>query len=169
MSDALPIGIYFEQPNWFKPLFAELDRRGTAYVKIDAVTHSYSPAEHPEEKYSLVFNRMSPSAWNRDHGDQIFYTAGYLEHLELRGVKVINGLAAFRAELSKAGQLSLMEELGVPYPMSRGDPQAGAGGGGYGGDAVSCCGEAEYRREWCGGEAVRSYFTAGSGGCVAGR
>ncbi len=119
MSDALPIGIYFEQPNWFKPLFAELDRRGTAYVKIDAVTHSYSPAEHPEEKYSLVFNRMSPSAWNRDHGDQIFYTAGYLEHLELRGVKVINGLAAFRAELSKAGQLSLMEELGVPYPMSR--------------------------------------------------
>ena len=119
MSEALPIGIYFEQPNWFKPLFAELDRRGTKYVKIDAVTHSYSPADHPEEKFALVFNRMSPSAWNREHGDQIFYTAGYLEHLELRGVKVINGLAAFRAELSKAGQLSLMEELGVAYPKSR--------------------------------------------------
>ena len=25
----LPIAIYFEQPNWFKPLFAELDRRGS--------------------------------------------------------------------------------------------------------------------------------------------
>jgi hypothetical protein len=115
----LPIAIYYEQPNWFKPLFAELDRRGTAYIKLDAVTHSYSPADHPEENYSVVFNRMSPSAWNRGHGDQIFYTTGFLEHLEARGVKVLNGLAAFRSELSKAGQLSLMEELGIPYPKSR--------------------------------------------------
>ena len=35
----LPIAIYYEQPNWFKPLFAELDRRGTNYVKLDAVEH----------------------------------------------------------------------------------------------------------------------------------
>ncbi len=120
MADAmLPIAIYYEQPNWFKPLFAELDRRGTAYVKLDAVTHSYSPADHPEEKYAVVFNRMSPSAWNRGHGDQIFYTTGFLEHLEARGVRVLNGLAAFRSELSKAGQLSLMEELGIPYPKAR--------------------------------------------------
>jgi hypothetical protein len=115
----LPIAIYYEQPNWFKPLFAELDRRGVAYVKLDAVTHSYSPADHPEELYSLVFNRMSPSAWNRDHGDQIFYTTGFLEHLEARGVRVLNGVAAFRSELSKAGQLSLMEELGIAYPKAR--------------------------------------------------
>jgi glutathione synthase/RimK-type ligase-like ATP-grasp enzyme len=115
----LPIAIYYEQPNWFKPLFAELDRRGTEYVKLDAVTHSYSPAGHPEEQYALVFNRMSPSAWNRGHGDQIFYTTGFLEHLEARGVKVLNGLAAFRSELSKAGQLSLMEELDIPYPKAR--------------------------------------------------
>ncbi len=119
MPDApLPIAIYYEQPNWFKPLFAELDRRDTSYVKLDAVTHSYSPADHPEQKYSLVFNRMSPSAWNRGHGDQIFYTTGFLEHLETRGVKVLNGLAAFRSELSKAGQLSLMEDLGIPYPKA---------------------------------------------------
>ena len=118
-NETLPIAIYYEQPNWFKPLFAELDRRGTPYVKLDAVTHSYSPAEHPEEMYSVVFNRMSPSAWNRGHGDQIFYTGGYLEHLEMRGVRVINGVQAFRSELSKAGQLSLMEELGKPYPKAR--------------------------------------------------
>src|SRR5882757_1666946 len=115
----LPIAILYEQPNSFKPLFAELDRRGTNYIKLSAVEHSYSPADHPEEKYALVFNRMSPSAWNRDHGDQIFYTLGFLEHLEARGVRVLNGLQAFRSELSKAGQLTLLEQLGLLYPKAR--------------------------------------------------
>ena len=115
----LPIAIYYEQPNWFKPLFAELDRRGTPYVKLFAPEHTWSPADHPEDQYSLVFNRMSPSAWNRDHGDQIFYTLGFLEHLQMRGVPVINGLKAYRSELSKAGQLALMESLAIPYPRAR--------------------------------------------------
>ncbi len=119
MPNQLPIAIYYEQPHWFKPLFAELDRRGTPYVKLFAPEHFYSPDEHPEEHYSCVFNRMSPSAWNRDHGDQIFYTLGFLEHLESRGVKVLNGMKAFSSELSKAGQLVLMEKLGVPYPKAR--------------------------------------------------
>ena len=119
MPNSLPLAIYYEQPNWFKPLFAELDRRGTPYVKLFAPDHFYSPEDHPEEKYSLVFNRMSPSAWNRDHGDQIFYTLGYLEHLESRGVKVINGFKAFSSELSKAGQLTLMDSLGITYPKAR--------------------------------------------------
>ena len=115
----LPIAIYYEQPNWFKPLFAELERRGTPYVKLFAPDHFYAPEDHPEEMYSLVFNRMSPSAWNRDHGDQIFYTLGFLEHLESRGVKVLNGCKAFASELSKAGQLVLMDKLGLPYPKAR--------------------------------------------------
>lgn len=119
MADQLPIAIYYEQPHWFKPLFAELDRRGTKYVKLFAPDHLYDPADHPEEKYSLVFNRMSPSAWNRDHGDQIFYTIGFLEHLHSRGVKVLNGFKAFSSELSKAGQLVLMDSLGLPYPKAR--------------------------------------------------
>jgi hypothetical protein len=119
MTNPLPIAIYYEQPNWFKPLFTELDRRGTPYVKLFAPDHWYDPADHPEEKYSLVFNRMSPSAWNRDHGDQIFYTLGFLEHLEARGVKVINGFKAFSSELSKAGQLTLMDSLGISYPKAR--------------------------------------------------
>ena len=119
MSNTLPIAIYYEQPNWFKPLFAELDRRGTPYVKLFAPDHFYSPEDHPEEKYSMVFNRMSPSAWNRDHGDQIFYTLGFMEHLEARGVKVLNGFKAFSSELSKTGQLVLMDKLNIPYPKAR--------------------------------------------------
>jgi hypothetical protein len=119
MTTTLPIAIYYEQPNWFKPLFAELDRRGTPYIKLYAPDHFYAPEDHPEEKYSLVFNRMSPSAWNRSNGDQIFYTLGFLEHLEARGVKVINGFKAFSSELSKAGQLTLMDKLGIAYPRAR--------------------------------------------------
>jgi hypothetical protein len=114
-----PLAIYYEQQHWFKPLFAELDRRGTNYVRLNAVEHCYSAEDHPEEQYSLVVNRMSPSAWNRDHGDAIFYTLGYLEHLERRGVRVINGLKAFRTEVSKAAQLSLLDGLGLPYPKAR--------------------------------------------------
>jgi hypothetical protein len=114
-----PLAIYYEQQHWFKPLFAELDRRGTNYVRLNAVEHSYSAEDRPEDQYSLVVNRMSPSAWNREHGDAIFYTIGYLEHLERRGVRVINGLKAFRTELSKAAQLSLLDDIGLPYPKAR--------------------------------------------------
>ena len=114
-----PLAIYYEQQHWFKPLFSELDRRGASYIRLNAVEHSYSAEDHPEEQYSLVVNRMSPSAWNREHGDAIFYTLGYLEHLERRGVRVINGLKAFRTELSKAAQLSLLDDLGLPYPKAR--------------------------------------------------
>ena len=38
-----PIGIYFEHPEWFKPLFAELDRRALPYEKIDAAHHLFNP------------------------------------------------------------------------------------------------------------------------------
>ncbi len=114
-----PIGIYYEQPHWFKPLFAELDRRGVPYERIDAVGHSYAIEDRPEERYALVVNRMSPSAWNRDHGDAIFYTLGYLDHLGARGVRVINGPRAFRTELSKASQLSMLDAMGLAYPKAR--------------------------------------------------
>lgn len=115
----LPIAIYYEQPHWFKPLFAELDSRGTHYVKLNAVEHTYAADEATEEQYALVLNKMSPSAWNRGHGDTIFYTMGFLDHLEARGVRVINGTGAFRTELSKAAQLSLLDRLGLGYPAAR--------------------------------------------------
>jgi hypothetical protein len=113
------IAIYYEQPHWFKPLFAELERRAIPFEKIDATTHAYAIEDRPDERYSLVVNRMSPSAWNREHGDTIFYTLGYLDHLEACGVRVINGSQAFRSELSKASQLTLLHELGLDYPKAR--------------------------------------------------
>jgi hypothetical protein len=112
-----PIAIFYEHPEWFKPLFAELDRRGTPYVKLHADEHAFDPAEEPA--YSLVFNRMSPSAYLRGRGDAIFYTLSWLAHLRQNGVRVVNGYEAFGSEISKAGQLALLDALGLPYPRAR--------------------------------------------------
>ena len=89
---------------------------------------------------------MSPSAWNRDHGDGIFYTLGFLEHLEARGVRVVNGLAAYRSELSKAGQLALLESLRLPYPKSRVIHRAGQAPAATVRSPLSRCRQAQHRR-----------------------
>jgi len=113
-----PIAIYYEHPDWFRPLFAELDRRGVAYQRVDATSHSYDPSEE-NSPYSLVFNRASPSAYLRGHGQVTFHTHSWLRHLERIGVPVVNGSACYEMETSKALQLDILEELGLPYPKAR--------------------------------------------------
>ena len=112
-----PIGIYYEHPDWFRPLFQQLDARGVNWKKIEARDHRYNPGE-TDPGYSLIFNRMSPSAWQRDLADGIFYTLGYLAHLEAKGVRVVNGSQGFLHEISKARQLDLLEGLGLAYPKA---------------------------------------------------
>ena len=119
MSATRPIGIYYEHPDWFRPLFAELDRRGTPYVPIDAARHLYDATNGDGSEFGLVFNRMSPSAYLRGRGHSILYTLNYLAHLEGLGVRVVNGLSAFRVETSKALQLSLLKSLNLPFPAAR--------------------------------------------------
>lgn len=114
----LPIAVYHEHPDWFRPLFAELDRRGRPYVRLDPRAHAYDPAE-PEVPFALLFNRMSPSAYLRGGVQGLFFTLGYLTHLERLGVPVVNGSRAFAYEISKARQLTLLESLGLPYPRTR--------------------------------------------------
>ena len=117
-TDGLPIAIYYEHPDWFRPLFAELARRRIPYVPIDASCHQYD-AKTKADDYALVFNRMSASAYLRGHGNAIFYTRNYLAHLERTGTRVVNGSDAFAVETSKALQLNLLESLGLPYPRTR--------------------------------------------------
>ena len=112
------LAIYFEHPDWFRPLFEELDRRGTPYVKLDATTLSYDAGESVAP-YSALFNRMSPSAYLREAGSAIHFTSQYLAHLEALGVRVINGWQAWQTEISKAYQLSLLERLELPSPRTR--------------------------------------------------
>ena len=118
MTDSRPIAIYYEHPDWFRLLFAELDSRKLAYLKIKATAHQFDPEEGQLE-FSLLFNRMSPSAYLRGHGQGIFYTHSYLEHVERQRVRIINGRTAYAIETSKALQLSLLKSLGLSYPRAR--------------------------------------------------
>jgi biotin carboxylase len=113
-----PLGIFYEHPDWFRPLFAELERRGVPYVALHAATHRFDP-DGPRPPYALVFNRMSPSAYARGLGSAVGYALAWLEFLEARGVRVVNGSAAFRTEISKVRQLQLMSALGLPHPRTR--------------------------------------------------
>lgn len=114
-----PIAVYYEHPEWFERLFAALERRGLPYEKIDASNDFYNPNENFGDQYALVFNRMSASAYLRNHGNAIFYTRGLLASLEQKNIRVINGYEAFQIEISKALQAALFDSLGVKYPKTR--------------------------------------------------
>ncbi|MGV3709590.1 MAG: ATP-grasp domain-containing protein [Gemmatimonas sp.] len=114
----LPIAIFHEHTEWFKPLFAEFERRGVPYVRINAASHVWDPSDRTA-KYSLVVNRASPSAYIRGNGGSTFNTLHWLKHVEALGIPVVNGSDAYGVEISKAHQLELLEQLGIAYPRSR--------------------------------------------------
>lgn len=113
-----PIAIYYEHPEWFKPLFAELDRRGLAYEKIPAHQHSFDPAVR-DSPYRLVVNRVGaqPSA-GRQPG-LVLYVRQYLAYLDSIQARVINGHFSYQVATSKAMQMNILEQLGLGYPRSR--------------------------------------------------
>jgi len=113
----MAIAVLYEHPEWFKPLFATLDRRGLPWVPVDAAALAWDPTVHPG--FTLLVNRMSPSAWTRGHGHAIQSTLAFLHYVERWGIPVINGLDAWRLEISKSAQLDLFEQLGTPYPRAR--------------------------------------------------
>src|SRR5262245_20974116 len=117
MSEA-SLAILFEHEEWFKPLFAELDRRGLQYDRLPAAEFGFDPRIRTS-RYRLVVNRMSPSAYLRGHGNAIFFVREFLRHLEEIGVPVLNGSRAYEVETSKALQLDIFERLGIDYPRAR--------------------------------------------------
>lgn len=112
------IGVLYEHPKWFEPLFAELDNRGLPYERIHANRLTYDPAV-TSLPYSVVLNRMSPSSWLRGNEAGLFATPNFLSYLEAIGVPVMNGSHAFSYEISKARQIGLLARLGIRYPRAR--------------------------------------------------
>jgi len=117
-TDRAALAFLYEHPQWFAPIFAELERRLVRFEKIFIPEHFYEVGPQ-QPAFRVLFNRMSPSANSRQHGSGIFHTLAYLEHLQLQGVRVINGAKAFRYEISKAAQASLLKSLGLRFLPSR--------------------------------------------------
>lgn len=112
-----PIGILDEHPQWSARLIAELESRRLPFEKIDHSSHGYDPRDRAR-RYSVLVNRSSPSSHRRGHGSVLFYTEALLEHYEAIGVPVINPVASYRFEKSKALQAGLFERVGVRYPRT---------------------------------------------------
>ena len=112
------LGIVYEHPEWFTPLFAALDARGVPYDRIDVSAHRFDPAAG-SLPWTLVLNRMSPSAYLRGHGQAIVYAREFLRYLEEAGVETVNGADAFALETSKVAQLLLLRRLGLRAPRTR--------------------------------------------------
>ena len=112
-----PIGILDEHPEWSRRLLDELDRRGLAWEKIDHSSHAFDPRER-RARHAVIVNRTSPSSHTRGHRNVLFYAEALLAHYEALGIPVVNPVAAYRFEKSKALQLGLFERVGARYPRS---------------------------------------------------
>jgi len=108
--------VIFEHPEWQKPLFAALDRRGVRYAAFDLKRAAFDPDRAPEAP--LYFNQASPSAYVRGNTRAVPLALSYMRSLETAGARVLNGSRAFSLELSKSAQAALMERLGIPHPRT---------------------------------------------------
>lgn len=115
-SPHVDVLVLFEHPEWQRPLFEALERRGLSYAAFDLKTAAFDPAALPSA--TVVFNQASPSAYVRGHDRAVPLAMTLLRAYEASGARVLNGAAAFGLELSKAAQLTLMDRIDVRGPRS---------------------------------------------------
>src|SRR6188472_4335789 len=108
--------VIHEHPEWQKPLFQALDRRGVAYAPFDLKQAAFSNIEAPTAR--LYFNQASPSAYVRGNVRAVPLALAYMRTLERRGARVLNGADVFALELSKSAQATLLRTLGIDTPYS---------------------------------------------------
>jgi glutathione synthase/RimK-type ligase-like ATP-grasp enzyme len=116
MPSTADLAVLYEHPEWQKPLFAALDRRGLSFVPIDVAHAAFSNVDSPVAP--LYFNQASPSAYLRGHTRAVPLALAYMRTLQLQGVRVLNGADVFALELSKSAQATLLRTLNVDCPRS---------------------------------------------------
>jgi glutathione synthase/RimK-type ligase-like ATP-grasp enzyme len=116
MPSTADLAVLYEHPEWQKPLFAALDRRGLSFVPIDVAHAAFSNVDPPVAP--LYFNQASPSAYLRGHTRAVPLALAYMRTLQLQGVRVLNGADVFALELSKSAQATLLRTLNVDCPRS---------------------------------------------------
>jgi glutathione synthase/RimK-type ligase-like ATP-grasp enzyme len=108
--------VLHEHPEWQKPLFAALTRRGVAFEPYDVTRAAFSNVEPLHAP--LYFNQASPSAYIRGNTRAVPLALAYMRSLELLGARVLNGADVFALELSKSAQATLLRTLSIDCPRS---------------------------------------------------
>src|ERR1043165_1148203 len=106
--------VLYEHPEWQKPLWAALDRRGLDYVPFDLKRAAFDPDAVPASP--LYFNQASPSAYVRGNTRAVPLALSLMRSLEMGGARGLNGSRAFALDLSKSAQPALMQRLEIPHP-----------------------------------------------------
>lgn len=114
--NSLKLVVLFEHPEWQKPLFAALDRRGLSCLPFDLKQACFDPDSIPAAR--VYFNQASPSAYVRGNTRAVPFCLSLMRSLELGGARVLNGSRAFALELSKTAQAALMKTLGIAHPKT---------------------------------------------------
>jgi glutathione synthase/RimK-type ligase-like ATP-grasp enzyme len=117
MTTARPdLIVLHEHPEWQKPLFSALARRGVAFEPFDVTRAAFADDDAPRAR--LYFNQASPSAYLRGNTRAVPLALAYMRHLERMGARVLNGADVFSLELSKSVQATLLRTLGIATPRS---------------------------------------------------
>ena len=108
--------VLHEHPEWQKPLFAALTRRGVSFEPFDVTRAAFSNVE--PLRAPVYFNQASPSAYIRGNTRAVPLALAYMRSLELLGARVLNGADVFALELSKSAQATLLRTHGIDCPRS---------------------------------------------------
>jgi glutathione synthase/RimK-type ligase-like ATP-grasp enzyme len=108
--------VLHEHPEWQKPLFAALERRGVTFDRIDLTKAAFRNTDAPAAR--LYFNQASPSAYVRGNTRAVPFALAYMRSLERLGARVLNGADVFALELSKSAQATLLRTMGIDTPSS---------------------------------------------------
>lgn len=108
--------VLHEHPEWQKPLFAELERRGVSFAAFDLKRAAFSNTDLPAAR--LYFNQASPSAYVRGNTRAVPLALAYMRTLERLDARVLNGADVFALELSKSAQATLLQTMGIDTPRS---------------------------------------------------
>src|SRR5215831_20903490 len=108
--------VLFEHPEWQKPLWAVLERRGVRYAALDLKRAAFDPDAVPAA--AVYFNQASPSAYVRGNTRAVPLALSLMRSLEIGGARVLNGSRAFLLEISKSAQTALLAQLDIHHPGS---------------------------------------------------
>ena len=112
------LAVFYEHPQWFEPLFRELDRRGLDWVRAPIQDHTFDPADD-RAPAPVILNRLAMSSFLRQEEHALFYSMAALGHWESLGARVINGPGVLAYDTNKARQLSLFNACGLAIPRTR--------------------------------------------------